>query len=192
MNTLFVLCVVLGVLPLLFGRIGRRLGRRAESMDGRAVFSLIESLDRELNYLPLQRLFSSRDMEYLREQAGFHRGLERRFLQERRHTGLIYLRQMHRDFDLFSGFCRELSSRSRNPGLAVVVAKRTVLFHFRYAILMVNCRFGSLAGVRATLPRLVDAIGDLRREGEHRWALTTQPSESWASSTTAPGSAIGG
>ncbi len=106
MTNLFALSVILVVLPLLLGGIVMRLRRRAEGVDGAAVSSLIESMDREPSYLPLQRLLSGRDIEFLREQAGFHPRLERRFLRERRGVVLTFLRQMHRDFDLFSGFCR--------------------------------------------------------------------------------------
>ena len=188
MTNLFMLSVILVVLPLLLGGIAMRLGRRAEGVDGTAVWSLIESMDRELSYLPLQRLLSGGDIEFLREQAGFHPRLERRFLRERRGVVLTYLRQMHRDFDLFSGFCRKVVLHSSNAGFAVLVIERTILFHLVYATLMISCCVGSLSAAQASFQRLNGAIADLRREGERRWALvTTRPSEFWASSATTTG-----
>ena len=192
MTTVLVLSAILVALPLLTWRIVRSLGGRAERANGTALSLLMQSLDRELNYLPLQRVLSNTDLEYLRRQTGFHPGLERRFLRARRRTALTYLRQMHRDFDVFSGFCRELAPHSGNPGFAVVVAQRTLLFHLLYSILMVNCRFGSLSAARSSLLRLSGAIGELRREGELRWGLLkTPPSEPWASSVTTVGPELG-
>ena len=158
-----------------------RLGRRAESVDGTAVSSLMESMDRELSYLPLQRLLAGGDIEFLREQPGFDVRLERRFPRERRAVVLAYLRQMHRDFDLFSGFCRDIVVHSANPRFAVLVVERTILFHSVYAILMISCRIGSPTAARTSFERLGGAIADLRREGEHRSALAARPSEPWAS-----------
>ena len=154
MTNLFALSVILVVLPLLLGGIVMRLRRRAEGVDGAAVSSLIESMDREPSYLPLQRLLSGRDIEFLREQAGFHPRLERRFLRERRGVVLTFLRQMHRDFDLFSGFCRKVASHSSNAGFAVLVIERTILFHLVYATLMISCRIGSSTAARASFQRL--------------------------------------
>ena len=191
MTTLLLVSVILVVLPLLLGGIVMRLGRRAESVDGTAVSSLMELMNRELSYLPLQRLLLGGDIEFLRDQPGFHARLERRFLRERRTVVLTYLRQMHRDFDLFSGFCRDIVVRSPNPGLAVLIVKRTILFHFVYSVLMISCRVGSPTAARTSFEHLSGAIADLRREGAHKWALTARPSESWASSTTAAGSAMG-
>ncbi len=192
MTTLLVLSAILAALPLLTWRIVKSLGRRAERANGTALSLLMQSLDRELSYLPLQRVLSNADLVYLRRQNGFHPGLQRRFLRERRRTALTYLRQMHRDFDVFSGFCRQLAPHSGNPGFAVVVARRSLLFHMLYAILIVDCRFGSLSAARSSLLRLSGAIGELRHEGEHRWGLLKTPtSEPWASTVTTVGPALG-
>ena len=68
--------------------------------------------------------------------------------RKRRRIVLTYLRQMHRDFDAISVCCRELAPYSGDPGFAVAVAKRNLLFHFLYATLMVNCLFGALPAAR--------------------------------------------
>lgn len=191
MTNLLLMSVIFVVLPLLLGGIVMHLGRRAESVDDTAVSSWMESIDRELSYLPLQRLLAGGDIEFLREQPGFNTRLERRFIRERRGVVLTYLRQMHRNFDLFSRLCRNLVPHSPNPGFAVLVVERTVLFHLGYAMLMISCRVGSPTAARASFQRLGGAIADLRREGEHRWALTAQRAESWASATMTAESTLG-
>lgn len=62
-------------------------------------------------YAPIERLFSSRDIAFLREQPGFNREMEFSFRAKRAEAFRLYVRSMRRDYRTLHGVARAMAAQ---------------------------------------------------------------------------------
>jgi len=81
-------------------------------------------------YRPMERLFSEEDFRFLRTQAGFEPGLERRLRRQRREIFRDYLRHLRRDFARLHRVARllVLLSPEDRPDLAKDLVRLKLVF----------------------------------------------------------------
>ena len=81
-------------------------------------------------YRPMERLLSESDFEFLRNQPGYTRDLERNLRRERRMIFRSYLRLLGRDFERFHLALRLLArdAAEDRPELAVELVRQKAIF----------------------------------------------------------------
>ena len=62
-------------------------------------------------YAPVERLFSSRDIAFLREQPGFNREMESSFRAKRAAAFRLYVRSMRRDYRTLHSIARAMAAQ---------------------------------------------------------------------------------
>jgi hypothetical protein len=107
--------------------------RRMWSLEGLPDMSRLDDSP-EQKYAAMSRLFSQRDLEFLRSQTGYTPQLEADFRRRRAEVFRLYLRSMQRDFDAIHAAARLMAARGLGgPELSgrlvelPVIFRRTVL-----------------------------------------------------------------
>ena len=114
-------------------------------------------------YRPMARLFSPRDIEFLHEQGGYSRKMDRRLRLHRQKVLRLYLGQIHGDFRALQRYCRQLARSSRNWELSSLAQRQLVVFYGLYLALQVRCLFGSFGYVRIDTRDLVSSLRSLQQ-----------------------------
>ncbi len=114
-------------------------------------------------YLPMARLFTPRDIEFLHEQGGYTRKMDRRLRLHRQKVLRLYLGQVRGDFRALQRYCRQLARSSRNWELGSLAQRQLVVFYGVYFALHVRCLFGSFAHVRVDTGDLVSSLRSLQQ-----------------------------
>ncbi len=80
-------------------------------------------------YAPMGRLFSARDLEFLRSQPGYNAKLEADFRRRRAQVFVLYLRSMQRDFEAIHMAARMMAAHGvGGPELSGQLVKLPLLF----------------------------------------------------------------
>jgi len=142
--------------------LGSRANGEVPEGDARRGFSF----DR---YQVMERLLSSRDVQYLSSQRGFPPAAAARWKRESLHIFRLYLGELTRDFDALHASARRMvaASHSESPELAATLVRQQVAF-FRARVAVewriLLFRFGMASVDVAPLLAMVDAMRiDLRR-----------------------------
>ena len=114
-------------------------------------------------YLPMTRLFTSRDMAFLRNQKGFRAGMNRRLRRERRRVLALYLGAARRDFRGLERACRSLARQTHNWELASLVHRQRVVFYGLFLVLRVRCLLASVMFVQVDTGGLLAMLRGLER-----------------------------
>ena len=114
-------------------------------------------------YRPMARLFTPRDIEFLHEQEGYSRKMDRRLRLHRQKVLRLYLGQIRGDFRALHGYCRQLARGSRNWELSSLAQRQLVVFYGVYFALHIRCLFGSFVYVRVDTRELVSSLRNLQQ-----------------------------
>ena len=114
-------------------------------------------------YRPMARLFTPLDMEFLHQQGGYSRKMDRRLRLQRRKVLRLYLGQIRGDFRALQSYCRQLARSSRNWELSLLAHRQAVVFYSLFFALHVRCLFGSFSAVRVDARDLVSSLRSLQR-----------------------------
>ena len=113
-------------------------------------------------YLPMKRLFSLEDREYLGRLCDRPAGMQRRLHSGRQRVFRLYLRQIRKDFAELWRLARAIAPMSRNPEFGSLIAQQFLSFHALYWIIQVRCALGWTAPVGVDVGDLVGALERLR------------------------------
>ena len=150
-----VMVVALIVLAAALWRLG---GKREESLD----LALLAGRSPAEVYLPMKRLFSSQDRDFLRRMCDRPAGLQRRLQAGRKRVFRKYLREIRREFGQIWGLARALAPMSRNPEFASLITQQALTFHALYWTIQVRCALGWTAPLGVNVGDLVDALERLQ------------------------------
>ena len=156
--SLFVLTLAAGALTLSLWLLRREPGPVEAS---EALPRLTRSAE---FYRPMERLFTSRDMAFLRDQAGFRPAMSRRLRLERRRVLALYLREVRSDFMALEEACRSMARRSHNWELVSLIYRQRVVFHGLLLALRVRCQLESVIFVPVDTGGLLATLTDLERD----------------------------
>ena len=115
-------------------------------------------------YRPMTRLFTSRDMMFLRDQPGFRPAMKRRLRLERRRVLSLYLREVRRDFMALEKACRSMARRSHNWELVSLLYRQRLIFYGLLLALRVRCQLESVMFVPVDTGDLLAAVTHLERD----------------------------
>ena len=168
MTTFEVLLVFLFLVAIGLGLVLRRVRSTGEEV---AVSPLpIADKPAEEFYRPMTRLFTPRDIEFLHEQGGYTRKMNRRLRLHRQKVLRLYLGQIRGDFRALQRYCRQLARGSRNWELSSLAQRQSVVFYGVYFVLHVRCSFSSFAYVRVDTRGLVSSLRTCSRVSERLWS----------------------
>ncbi len=161
MTTFEILLAFLFLVAIGFGLALRRLRSTGEEV----AVSPLPIVDKPADefYLPMARLFTPRDIEFLHEQGGHSRKMDRRLRLHRQKVLRLYLGQIRGDFRALQRYCRQLARSSRNWELGSLAQRQLVVFYGVYFALHVRCLFGSFAYVRVDTRDLVSSLRSLQQ-----------------------------
>ena len=138
----------------------RRLGsKREESFDLALLTAGRSTAD---VYLPMKRLFSSQDHDFLDRTCDRPAGVQRRLQAGRKRVFRKYLREIRRDFGKIWSLARALAPVSRNPEFASQITQQALTFHALYWTIQARCALGWTAPAGVDVGDLVDALERLR------------------------------
>ena len=139
--------------------------RRLRSGGGEVAVAPLPIADEPVEefYRPMARLFTPRDIEFLHEQGGYTRKMDRRLRLHRQKVLRLYLGQIRGDFRALQRYCRQLARSSRNWELGSLAQRQLVVFYGVYFALHVRCLFGSFAYVRVDTRDLVSSLRSLQQ-----------------------------
>ncbi len=137
--------LVLTIAGLTFGLW--RMARLRQGLGGAPVAQLRQIPPR--NYSPMGRLFDTRDLQFLKSQPGWRRGMTARLRRERRAVLSLYLHEARADFRRVWSSLRHVAPWSENPEFAFAMLQQMLTFYALYAALRLHCVAGSVLYVRA-------------------------------------------
>jgi hypothetical protein len=110
------------------------------------------------DYSPMKRLFADEEIEFLRSQAGYEPGIERRFRKQRKAIFRLYLRRLECDYRRMSAALRELivSAPEDQSALLAELARQDRLF--RWGLLRVRVGVALPAVSPAPAPAAIDSL----------------------------------
>ncbi len=114
-------------------------------------------------YRPMARLFTRLDIEFLHEQSGYSRKMDRRLRLQRQRVLRLYLAQVREDFSALLNYCRQVARSSRNWELSSLAQRQRVVFYGVYFALQVRCLLGSFVHVRVDARDLVSSLRNLQQ-----------------------------
>ena len=115
-------------------------------------------------YRPMTRLFTSRDVAFLRDQAGFRPAMSRRLRLERRRVLSLYLQEVRSDFMGLEKACRSLARRSHNWELVSLIYRQRVVFYALLLALRVRCQLETVMFVPVDTGGLLATLTHLERD----------------------------
>jgi len=117
-------------------------------------------------YQPMMRLLDLDDLSFLREQAGYRPGMERRFFAERRRVMRGYLRSMAVDFNRLHALATDmmLAAPSDQPDLARVLFESKMQFTKGLMLAHFTLALNSLGLSNVSLEALTGAFSKLEME----------------------------
>ena len=137
---------------------------RREPTDARASEAL-PGLHRSAGfYRPMTRLFSSQDLAFLQDQAGFRPAMKRRLRLERRRVLSLYLREVRNDFMALEKACRSMARRTQNWELTSLVYRQRLVFHGLLLALQVRCQLESVMFIPVDAGGLLATLTHLERD----------------------------
>lgn len=114
-------------------------------------------------YRPMARLFAAEDLEFLQDQPGYRRQMNRRLRVARKKALRLYLAQIRQDFRAMHTYCRSIARESRNWELASLAQRQLVVFYGLFLALQVRCLLGSFAYANVDTRDLVFALCRLQQ-----------------------------
>ena len=115
-------------------------------------------------YRPMTRLFTSRDLMFLRDQPGFRPAMQRRLRLERRRVLSLYLREVRSDFMALEKACRSMARRSHNWEAASLIFRQRLVLHGLLLALRVRCQLESVMFVPVDTGGLLATLTHLERD----------------------------
>ena len=161
MTTFEILLAFLFLVAIGLGAALRRLGSAGEGVIAAPLPIVDTPVDQF--YAPMTRLFASRDVEFLHEQGGYSRKMDRRLRLQRRKVLRLYLGQIRGDFRALETYCRRLARSTRNWELSSLAHRQLVVFYGLFFALHVRCLFGSFGYVRVDTRDLVSSLRNLQQ-----------------------------
>jgi hypothetical protein len=127
----------------------------------------------EGNYGPMTRLFEVQDLQFLRCQRGYQRGMAARLRLQRRAVLSLYLRQVHADFRQRWAYCRAIAPFSESPEAVLAAVRHLVVFYGLYTALQLHCLLGLLVYVRTDVGSLLAVLQRVQQRARQAVARTT-------------------
>ena len=113
-------------------------------------------------YLPMKRLLSSQDRDFVDRTCDRPAGLQRRLQAGRKRVFRKYLREIYRDFGKMWSVARALAPMSRNAQFASQLTQQALTFHALYWTIQARCALGWTAPVDVNVGDLIDALERLQ------------------------------
>ena len=160
MTTFEILLAFLFLVAVGLGLALRRLRSNGEEAGGNPRPIASQPVDEF--YRPMARLFTPRDIEFLRKQRGYSSTMDRRLRLQRQKVLRLYLGQIREDFSALLGHCRRLARSTRNWELSSLAQRQMVVFYGVYFALQIRCLLGSFVYIRVDTRELVSSLRSLQ------------------------------
>jgi hypothetical protein len=131
MTIVFILLAIVGCVAVAMGtELVRLFGRAPRAAELPLLAAELSSPDK---YRPVERLFDSADVRFLRTRTGNATDLEKRLQRSRRRVMRSYLRVFRQDFGQAWNVGRFLAPFSEDPNFGVTLVTQLVTFYRLYA-----------------------------------------------------------
>ena len=114
-------------------------------------------------YQPIDRLFLSKDLAFLRQQPGYEPHMERHLRLQRRGVLLLYLEEMQREFQLLQSWCRILIRETQNWELSFLAHRQLIVFSSLLLALRMRCFLSLFVYLPVDTAGLLSCFGELQQ-----------------------------